>query len=422
MTRAVGGVTVAVAMVLMAAAAIPAAAKLPFEAAYRARIDGQFKVWLEGLKKDALAAGIRAEVFAAAFRGVRPDWRLPDLHPPGREEHQDNKPVRQAEFSGPARYFRERNIAALARIGAALRRKHAATLARIERRFKVPGNVVLAIWGRESAYGRVKIPYYAVRSLATLAFMGRRKPFFRAETIKALRILQEGHVSRDKMKSSWAGAMGHTQMLPSHFLKYAVDFDGDGRRDIWNSIPDALATTANHLAENGWRWGESWGYEIAPGAPCEEEGPDRRARIGEWVKRGVKRTRARRFANRHMGIAASLLMPAGVHGPAFLATRNFYVLKTYNESDLYALYVGHVADRINGGKRFATGWRKISTYTRARIKALQEKLIREGHDVGGADGLIGFKTRRSIGLWQKKKGLKVTCWPDPATLRKALEG
>ncbi|VAV93919.1 Membrane-bound lytic murein transglycosylase B [hydrothermal vent metagenome] len=388
---------------------------------YKSRTEAQFQSWLKAQWPTAQKNGISRQTFDLAFKEVKLNWRLPDLAPPGRKTR-DKAKRRQSEFGSPGRYFRQDNINALVQRGRQMKKKWSKTLAKIERRYGVPQNIILAVWGRETSFGAVKIPYDTIRSLATLSFMGRRQSFFYPELIGALQILEQGHISRNRLKSSWAGAMGQTQMLPQKFLQYAVDFDGDGRKNIWTSPPDALATTANFLKQQGWQNRVSWGYEIAltPAVNCTLEGPHRMQPIKNWVNTGLKRTAGRKFSSPLLQGKGSLLLPAGLHGPGFIVTENFYVLKKYNESDLYALFVGHLADRISTNKQFIGKWQKVSTYTRAKIKHLQKTLQREGYNIGKkVDGLIGFRSRVAVGLYQNKYGLEKNCWPGKATLSRA---
>lgn len=390
---------------------------------YRTRTEAQFQAWLVNLWPQAKKQGISRRTFDLAFKGVRLNWRLPDLAPPGRKLPDKTK-IRQAEFGSPGRYFREKNINALVARGRKMKSKWRKTLKKIEQRYGVPQNILLALWGRETAYGAVKIPYDTIRSLATLSFMGRRKAFFHPELLAGLEILEQGHISRRKLKSSWAGAMGQTQMLPQKFLQYAVDFDGDGHKNIWTSVPDALATTARFLSKQGWSSQSSWGYEIdlSKSVNCTLEGPHRMQPIKNWANTGLTRTRGRKFSNRQLQTNGSLLLPAGLYGPGFIVSNNFYVLKKYNESDLYALFIGHVADRISSNKVFDGKWRKVSTYTRAKVKRLQKVLRREGFNIGKKiDGLIGFRNRVAVGLFQNKYGLKRDCWPGKATFSRAFK-
>ena len=393
----------------------------PAIAGYKSNTEAKFQTWIKQLWPQAKAAGISRATFNTAFKGVHLNWRLPDLAPPG-QKLRDKTKNRQTEFGSPGRYFREKNINALVQRGRKMKTKWQGTLKAIEAKYGVPQNILLAVWGRETSFGAVKIPYDTIRSLATLSFMGRRKKFFHPELIAALKILQQGHISRKELKSSWAGAMGQTQMLPRKFLKYAVDFDRDGRKNIWTSVPDALATTARFLKSQGWNSSYSWGYEVTmpSGYSCTLEGPHRAQPISNWVQSGLHRTRGRKFSKARLKTKASLLMPAGIFGPSFLVTKNFYVIKKYNESDLYALFVGHIADRISTNKPFETKWKKVSTYTRAKVKVLQKTLRREGFNIGDKiDGLIGFRSRVAIGSYQEKYGLKRDCWPDRATLKRA---
>ena len=215
------------------------------------------------------------------------------------------------------------------------------------------------------------------------------------------------------MKSSWAGALGQPQLLPSQFLEYAVDFDGDGRRDIWHSVPDSLASIANDLARQGWKAGREWGFEVdVPEAvSCAVEGPEQGKPVAAWAKLGIRRVDGKPFPPGEANQTAYLVMPAGRLGPAYLVSPNFYVLKSYNNSDLYALFIGHLADRFAADKPFVGQWTKVGGFSRRDVKAMQDRLVAAGYDVGNADGLIGFKTRIAVGLWQARKGLPATLLP-----------
>ena len=387
----------------------------PTASASAATLDDQFRAWLENeLWPDAKAEGVSKRTFDAAFDGVTPNLKLPDLVVPG-EKPKTPKRQHQAEFGSPGSYFAEKTIGAVSSGGRARAAKLSKTLAAVEKKYGVPGEVVLAIWGRESGFGTAKIPYDAFEVLATKAFMATRKDMFRTEVLAALVIVEKGLASRREMKSSWAGALGQPQFLPTSFLKHAVDFDGDGHPDIWNSTPDVLASIANYLLDYGWAKGRDWGFEVTvpESVSCALEGPDQGKTISEWAKLGVARIGARPFPADELRAEGFLLMPAGRNGPAFIVTPNFYVLKEYNESDLYALFIGHGADRIAGGDRnFAGNWGKVGGLFRSDVAALQKALEAKGYDVGGADGLPGFKTRRSIGDWQAKNGRTATCFPD----------
>ena len=244
---------------------------------------------------------------------------------------------------------------------------------------------------------------------------------FRKQLIVALKILDEGHATRAELKSSWAGAMGYTQFMPTDFENYAIDFDGDGKRDIWGSIADALASTGNSLKTQGWDGAKVWGYEVSlpAGFDCTLQGPDKARPIGEWMKLGVARVQTgasgvSAFPQGALADSAFIVLPAGMKGPAFLATDNFSVLKLYNNSDVYAIFVGHVADMIanNAPAKFAGVWQPVERLARDRIQRFQEVLVAQGYDVGKVDGLAGFKTRAAIGLTEKKLGLPLTCYPS----------
>lgn len=384
----------------------------------RQAVERQFQAWLgKDIWHEAAASGVSRSTFESALAGVALDWSLPELRPPGVEV----KPPTvewQAEFSKPANYFNEGRLAGLVAQGRQQLSRWRQTLDAVAARYGVPAPILVAVWAKESSFGQAKLPEPAIRALATQAFMGRRADFFRNELVAALVILENGDIAPERMRSSWAGALGQPQFLPSQFHRYAVDFDGDGHRDIWDSVPDSLASMANYLRQEGWRPERGWGVEarIPESVPCTLEGPEQRITMAEWARRGVTRADGPPLpvTGDRLGY---LLMPAGRFGPAFIVTENFYTLKQYNYSDLYALYVGHLADRLQNNRRFEAGWRNVGGFSRGDVKRMQEALIAEGHDVGGADGLIGFKTRIAVGLWQAKTGRPVTCFPDRDLIR-----
>ena len=327
------------------------------------------------------------------------------------------KTQHQAEFNSPGKYFAEKTIGAVTKGGRARAGSLSKTLAGVEKRTGVPSGIVLAIWGRESGFGAAKMPYDAFEVLGTKAWLSTRKDMFRTELIAGLQMVEKGLVPRAAMRSSWAGALGQPQFLPTSFLKHATDGDGDGRADIWNSQADTVASIANYLVDYGWQKGRGWGFEVSvpQDVSCALEGPDQGKPIADWAAMGIARVNGKPFPKSELGKEGYLLMPAGRHGPAFVVTPNFYVLKEYNESDLYALFIGHGADRIAGGdKRFTGHWDAVDGLYRSDVAALQKALEAKGYDVGGADGLPGFKTRRSIGAWQAKDGQAPTCFPDKA--------
>lgn len=394
----------------------------PVMAQDRPAVERQFRAWLQDtVWPRARAAGVSRATHEAAFQGVTLLWDLPDLIPPGSDINRP-RPQRQGEFGSPAAYFAPNTVTATTREGIAMARRHAAALERAERQTGVPGRIILAIWGRESAYGRAAIPHDALAVLGTKGFMSTRAPYFTDELIAALQLIEAGHASPRGLRSSWAGALGQPQFMPSNMLKHARDGDGDGRADIWGSAPDTIASIAAYLAAHGWQKGRDWGFEVTVPAQvsCALEGPDKGRSFATWAAMGITRIGGRAFPADEMQREGFLLMPAGRHGPAFVVTQNFYVLKDYNMSDLYALFVGHVGDRIAYGMGdFAGRWGPVGGLMRSDVAAMQAALERMGHDTGGADGLAGFRTRRAIGKWQEATGQPATCFPD-AAMKSAL--
>ncbi|MGI8725495.1 MAG: lytic murein transglycosylase [Methyloceanibacter sp.] len=393
-------------------------------AAYKRAVEMRFAEWLQGLWPEAEVAGVSRATFEAHVKGLTLDWSLPHLvlpdpaspEGPALPASLKPKPRHQPEFDAPEGYFKKSALNALAATGHAKAKQLGPALNSIQTQYGVPASVILAIWGRETGFGAADLPYDAVSAIATQAFMGRRPEEFRNQLIGALRIIEQKHASRKEMKSSWAGAMGYTQFMPSDFENYAVDFDGDGRRDIWNSVVDALASAGNSLHSQGWDGNQTWAYEVElpKDFDCSQQGPDTARPIADWAKLGVARVKGRPFPDERMGDATFLVLPAGLKGPAFLATSNFSVLKLYNNSDVYAIFVGHVADMIayDAPVEFVGAWQPVDRLSRDRIQRFQEILVAQGHDVGKVDGLSGFKTRRTIGLEEKRLGLPLTCYPS----------
>ena len=378
--------------------------------------DAAFRAFIESLWPEAQAQRVSRATFDRAFQGVEPDLSLPDLVLPGRPAQGARG---QAEFTRPPQdYVARSQIMRLAEQGRALARQHARTLGRIEAEIGVDRAIVLAIWGRETAFGGHKLSHYAIRVLATQAYTGRRKDMFRAELIQALRLLEDGLVTVETMRSSWAGAMGLTQFMPSEFYASGVDLDGDGRVDLMKSVPDALGSAAKQLKQKGWIAGLPWGIEIRPGpaVDCANEGPANARPIADWIKRGVTRADGAAFATAHLAQPAYLMSPGGANGPQFFATENFKVLRAYNTSDLYALFVGHLADRIDGGGDFRTPWGAIAQLSTRDIEEIQQRLKDRGKPIDKIDGKIGSNTRWQIGLYQREAKLAVDCWPSAAVL------
>ena len=398
------------------AAALAVSLHLPAQAApSKAAVEAQFEKWVaDDLRPEAEKNGISAKTFQAAFSGVELNWDLPDLAPPGFPPPKERKQT-QAEFSSPAPYFNEERLKKLAVTGRGFAAQYASTLRRIEKTYGVPGSIVLAIWGRETGFGAAKIPNSAIQVLATKAFMSTRKEMFRTELIAALHIIDGGDVAPADFKGSWAGALGQPQFMPTSYLKYAVDFDGDGHRNIWTSVPDTLASIANYLVKKGWQRDRDWGFEVTiPAAvSCAQEGPDLAKPLSHWASLGIDRITGKGFPSSELKADGMMLVPAGRDGPEFVVTPNFYVIKEYNNSDLYALYIGNLADRIAyGAGGFQGAWGDVGKMLRSDVAAMQKALERQGYDVGGSDGLPGYKTRRSIGQWQAKNGEKPTCYPE----------
>ncbi|MGI2033023.1 lytic murein transglycosylase [Rhizobium panacihumi] len=388
---------------------------LPALAQNKPDIEKQFQRWIASdLSPAAKKAGVSERTIEAAFDGVSLNWDLPDLVPPGTTppKKQDQS---QAEFSSPGAYFNEKRLQGLAATGRGLASTYASTLKKIEAAYGVPGEVIVAIWGRESGFGKARLPYSAVEVLATKAFMSTRKDMFREELIAALQMIQRGDVSASTMKGSWAGALGQPQFMPTSYLKYAVDFDGDGRADIWNSVPDALASIGHYLQKEGWQRSRDWGFEVSipQNVSCAQEGPDLAKPVSNWAGMGITRISGKAFPSADLKADGMMLVPAGRGGPEFLVTPNFYVIKEYNNSDLYALFIGNLADRIaHSAGPFQGNWGDVGKMLRSDVLAMQKALVAKGYDVGNVDGLPGFKTRRSLGDWQAKSGLAQTCYPD----------
>ncbi|HSR81456.1 MAG TPA: lytic murein transglycosylase [Hyphomicrobiaceae bacterium] len=379
----------------------------------RAQGANAFRQFLEGIWPEAQAAGVSRATFDAALHGVEPDLALPDLVLPGKGNVKG-----QAEFTKtPAQYLSASYLANLSAEGKSLATRHEPWLGKIEKELGVQRQFVLAIWGRETAFGSHRSNYYIIKALATQAYLGRRKDMFRSELIYALKMLQEGVRTRDTLTGSWAGAMGLTQFMPSEFYTLAYDLDGDGRADIWSSVPDALGSAANQLRAKGWVPNQSWGYEVRlpKDVSCLKEGPDNARSVAEWMRLGVVSI-AGAFPTQALDQQAFILTPAGAYGPAFLALENFLVIKRYNMSDLYALFVGNLGDRIAGGGAFVTPWADVQQLSATGIEGIQEKLQTLGYAVAKIDGKAGMNTRALIGAYQKANGLKVDCWPTEALL------
>lgn len=366
-----------------------------------------YDAWVSAFRARAEAAGIGRATLAAAFRGAG--------YLPGVVE----RDRRQTEFTrGLQDYLAIMASEERVRTGRAAFAGRRALLSEIEARYGVPAHVVAAIWGVESRFGERRGDIPVISATSTLAYDGRRGAFFEKQLMAALKIIQRGDVSAARMTGSWAGAMGHTQFIPTTFEAYAVDFRGDGRRDIWSDDPtDALASAAAYLSRSGWRKGQSWGLEVRlPGdfnAGLAGRGTKKSA--GEWAALGVRAAGGGRLPDHG---AASVLLPEGKGGPAFLVYRNFSVILRYNNSENYAIAVGHLSDRLAGGGPLrATFGPDRYGLTIDDRKRLQARLTAAGYDTGGADGVLGKKTEAAIRAYQKANGMAVTGEPSQGLLR-----
>ena len=279
-------------------------------------------------------------------------------------------------------------------------------LERVESTYGVDPQTVVAVWGVESNFGRNFGKRPLLVSLATLSCFDRRQAYFRGELFSTLQIIQSGDIRPDRLQGSWAGAFGHTQFMPSTFQRIAVDFDGDGRRDLIGSVPDALASTAHYLERSGWRSGQPWGYEVrVPGGfDAGLAGRRDRRALSDWLGRGIRRVDGQSI-DLPGDTRAALLLPAGIEGPAFLVFKNFDAIYSYNASESYALAIAHLSDRLRGGGAFVTPWPTDDPgLSRKQRKELQMLLLARGHDIGEVDGMIGSRTREAIKREQQRLG------------------
>lgn len=376
--------------------------------AQQAAEDPGFQRWIRGFRSRALAQGIRAGTFDRAFRGVHYDTGV------------IKRDRNQSEFSKTIWQYLD-SAASDTRVsnGQAALRDHARALDAIEARYGVEKEVVVAVWGLESAYGTYKGSNDVIRSLATLSYDGRRGRFFEEQLVAALSILQSGDTAPRDMTGSWAGAMGHTQFIPTSYLEYAVDFTGDGKRDIWSEDPtDALASTAAYLARFGWVKGQPWGVEVALPQGFDYALADRKMkkRPAEWARLGVVGVNGAAVPDHG---AASILLPAGSRGAAFMIFKNFAVIERYNAADAYVIGVGHLSDRIAGGTGFKTGWpREERALTRSERKEMQRRLTARGFSTQGVDGLVGPNTLKAVRSFQLAEGLTPDGYPSWALLKR----
>lgn len=375
-----------------------------------------FAAFMTRIRGEAMTRGVSAATLVRAFDGLTADLTLPDLVLANRPRAAFGG---QAEFSKtPLEYLNVPYLLQLAAEGRQLATTHASTLERIERDIGVDRNVLLAIWGRETAFGKARLGHDAIRVLATQAWTGRRRQMFSVELLAALDLMEKRVLDPKVHKASWAGALGLVQFMPSEFAGLAVDFDADGKVDLWRSVPDALASAARQLKNKGWARGQPWGVEVKlpTSLTCESEGVDAMRSASAWLADGVTVLGNGRIPPTHMSAPAFLLTPGGAHGPVFLVFENFMVLKRYNFADLYAVFVGHLADRMGGGGEFVTRWMTPKLLTNIDIADLQQRLKVKGHPIAKVDGRAGMNTRVAIGRYQRSVGLAVDCWASATVL------
>ncbi|PZN59626.1 MAG: lytic murein transglycosylase [Proteobacteria bacterium] len=371
--------------------------------------DAGFRNWIASFRSVAMQHGVSGAVYDRAFRNIT------DI------DHEVLQKARhQPEFKAPVwDYFDNRVHEESIATGRAMARKWKPWLDRIEKRYGVDRNILLAIWSMESNYGEIlkrdDVMRNVVRSLATLGYADKKRAkFARTQLIAALKILQTGDIDESHLQGSWAGAMGHTQFIPTSYQAYAVDMDGNGKRDIWNSVPDALATAANLLHRNGWQSGRTWGYEVV--LPPGRKFPAGTLPISQWEAIGVKRANGKPFTNG--SDRAELKVPDGREGPAFLVIKNFSVLKRYNNADRYALAVGLLADEIGGYGGLVRDWNRPFTKLSFEEKQeLQKRLAQRGLYDGKFDGKIGSGSKAAIMTFQAQMGMRQDGYPSLEVLK-----
>ena len=365
-----------------------------------------FSSWLEGVRQEARAKGISEVTLHEAFDGLQPIPRVIELD------------RRQPEFTQTFwRYLDARVTEGRVERGRMLLELHAELLAGIEKQYGVQPRFLVAFWGLETNFGDYLGSFSVIGSLATLAHDPRRSEFFRSELLAALSIIDGRHISASEMFGSWAGAMGQPQFMPSTFVRFAVDADGDRKRDIWHSLPDVFASAANFLAESGWQGDKTWGREVRlpPGFNLELIGLEVKKTLAAWQILGVRKGNGNNLPRVHM--KGSLILPAGHTGPAFLVYNNYRTTLQWNRSDLYAIAVGHLADRIAGkGPLVATRPASEQRLSHTQVEKIQELLRAQDFDPGPVDGVIGSQTRQAIKEFQRTAKLPADGHPTPELL------
>ena len=361
-----------------------------------------FQGCLANLRSQAIASGVSGSTYDRYTQNLSPDYLVID------------KLNYQPEFSTPIWDYLS-GLVDNERVQAGQQKlaQHRVVLNRVEQTYGVPAETVVAVWGVESNYGDISGKYPLLQALGTLSCEGRRQSYFRGEFFATMRILQRGDLTQDQLYGSWAGAFGHTQFMPSTYERLAVDFDGDGRRDLVSSTTDALASTANFLKRAGWQTGMPWGFEVKIPQGVSIAGESRRNKrsLNSWIAQGVTRADGTALIQGNLSgsTPAGLITPAGANGPAFLVFKNFDAIYSYNAAESYGLAIAHLSDRLRGGTPFLTAWPTDDAGTsRAERREIQQFLIQRGYDIGAVDGLIGDKSRQAIQQEQTRLGLKPT--------------
>ncbi|MEG6507542.1 lytic murein transglycosylase [Methyloligella sp. 2.7D] len=366
-----------------------------------------FQAWVESFWPTARAAGIRRDVYERAFRGLTPDPEVIEAA------------NYQPEYKRPVGEYIDRAVSdKRLETGQRVLVEYKPLLDAVENRYGVDRHIVVAIWAIESNYGENPGDDNVIRSLATLAYRNTKAKFARQQLIAALKILQRGDIDLAHMNGSWAGAMGHTQFIPTTYEAYAVDFDGDGRRNIWGSLPDALGSTAHYLKVSGWRPGETWGYEVQVprGFNTKAYGLKSYKTLAQWQRMGVRRVSGAPFPRPND--KAGMFAPEGTNGPIFLVINNFRSILRYNQAPSYALAVGHLADRLMGYGEFAHPWPTDENHLSLdQRKELQARLLNGGFLDGDVDGVIGPATLSAVKAYQRQKGLAVDGYPTLTLLK-----
>jgi membrane-bound lytic murein transglycosylase B len=378
-----------------------------------ANANPKFEAFIETLWPRVKAAGISRDLFNKAFAGItEPDQQVLELA------------RKQPEFTSTTSAYLAKAVTPIRiETGQTEKSSESELLTAIEKKYSVDRHILLAIWGMESNFGKDKGSMSVMRSLATLIYSGSKQKYANGQLIAAFKILQKGIRTPENFTGSWAAAMGHTQFIPTSYLSYAVDWTGDGKRDIWSSKEDALASTANYLAKAGWKADRPWGWEVTLPDKFNRAliGRSKWRSVSEWVKLGIKPAQGT-FINAP-NAEAFVMIPQGIEGPAFIVTRNFLAIMDYNFSHSYALAVGHLADRIRGGVAIQAAWPTVnSSLTFAQRVEIQRRLTARGFETGGSDGRFGARTYEAIIAFQKSAGLPLDGEPNEKLLEQLRRG